>query len=173
MIERKKVVRNIVIVFMITLLFFIVGTPRYQSMKIKSEGFSDLENKLKETVFDNSEIDIKKLTNFDWDECYVFNPYYPSKEVYEKVGVEWTNTKTFIGFLMIHDVENETSNDDQFLIVFKKENKVVLAKIYSLNELPVILKLEDNKFTSSNAKFLVTVSKQYDEGKIKELVLKN
>lgn len=121
----------------------------------------------------NSEIDIKKLTNFDWDECYVFNPYYPSKAVYEKVGTEWTTTNTFIEFLMFHNSENETLNDDQFLIVFKKENTVVLVKRYSLNELPIVFKLDNNKFTSNNAKFSLVISKQYNEEKIKELVLKN
>jgi hypothetical protein len=120
----------------------------------------------------NSEIDIKKLTNFDWDECYVFNPYYPSKAIYEKVGREWTTANTFIEFLMFHNSENETLNDDQFLIVFKKENTVVLVKRYSLNELPIIFKLDNNRVTSNNAKFSVVISKQYNEDKIKELVKK-
>ena len=173
MIDNKIIVRIIGVVFIIIILFFTFGTPRYQSMKTKSEGFSDLETKLKEASTIKSEIDINKLTNFDWDECYVFTPYYPSKAVYEMVGTEWTTSKTFIGFLMSHSEENETVNDDQFLMVFKKANKVVLSKRYSLSELPVIFKLDNYKFTSNNAKFLVTVAKQYDEGKVKELILKN
>ena len=173
MINNKIIVRIIGVVFIIIIIvFFIFGTPRYQSMKTKSEGFSDLATKLKASTT-KSEIDMNKLTNFVWDECYVFTPYYPSKAVYEMVGTEWTTSKTFIGFLMSHSAENETVNDDQFLIVFKKANKVVLAKRYSLSELPVIFKLDNYKFTSNNAKFLVGAAKQYDEGKVKELVLKN
>ena len=103
----------------------------------------------------------------------MFNPYYPSKAAYEKVGTEWTTANTFIEFLMFHNSENETLNDDQFLIVFKKENTVVLVKRYSLNELPIVFKLDNNKFTSNNAKFSLVISKQYNEEKIKELVLKN
>lgn len=170
--KNKKVVNSIVFVFIIV-LFSIVGTPRYQYIKIESEGFLDFENNLKEASIANSEIDIKQLTNFDWDECYVLDPYYPSEEIYEKVGAEWTTAKTFIGFLMFHSIENEIVNEDQFVMVFKKENKVVIAKRYNLKELPVIFKLDNNKFESNNAKFLVTVSKLYDKGEIKELVLKN
>lgn len=172
MLKNKKLVLIVQVIFIITILFCIFGTPRYQSIKVKNESFVDLENKLKEAVNSSTEIDIKKLTGFDWDECYVFTPYYPSKAVYEKVGTEWTSHKTFIGFLMFHNMENETVNDDQYLIVFKKESKVILTARYSLDQLPVIFKLENNRFTSDNAKFIVSVPKQYDEGKIKELVFK-
>jgi hypothetical protein len=172
MTKNKKVVHIIEIGLIVTLLFFIFGTPNYQSIKIKSEGFADLQEKLKRASVSTSEIDINKLTNFLWDDCYVFTPYYPSKLAYKNVGTEWTNAKTFIGFLMSHNWENETVNDEDFLIVFKKDKKVVLAKRYSINQLPVIFKLDNYKFTRNNAKFLVKDSKLYD-GKIKELVLKN
>ena len=117
------------VVLVITILFSIFGTPRYQSIKVKNENFIGLENKLKEAVNTNTEIDIKKLTDFDWDECYVFPPYYSAKQVYEDVGTEWTTCKTFIGFLMFHDIESQTMNDDQFIIVFKKDHKVILSWI--------------------------------------------
>lgn len=169
---NKKVVLIIGAVLVIIILFSIFGTPRYQSIKVKNESFVTLENKLKEAIKTNTEIDINELTNFDWDECYVFTPYYPPKEVYEKVGTEWTTAKTYIGFLLIHDVENQTVNDDQYLIVFKKDNKVILSENYNLNQLPVIFKLDNYTFASNNAKFIVTDTKQYDENKIKELILK-
>ncbi len=168
MIKNKKVVPIIGMIFIVTVLFCIFGTPRYQSMKAKDEGFSNLENKLKQVSITNSVIDISKLTNFDWDECYVFTPYYPPAEIYKKVGTEWTTAKTFIGFIMTHSAENEMLNDEDYLMVFKKGTKVVLSKQYSINELPVIFKLDNYKFTSNKAKFLVT-----NEGKVKRLVLKN
>lgn len=169
---NKKIVSIIGSVLVVIISFFIFGTQRYQSIKVKNESFVNFENKLKEAVNTNTEIDINKLTSFDWDECYVFTPYYPPKAIYEKVGVEWTTTKTFIEFLLVHDSENQTINDDQYMIVFKKDNKVILSAKYSLNQLPVIFKLDNYKVASNNAKFMVTVVKQYDEGKIKELLLK-
>lgn len=169
---NKKVVLIIGAILTVIISFSIFGTPRYQSIKVKNESFVTLENKLKEAINTNAEIDINELTNFDWDECYVFTPYYPSKAIYEKVGVEWTTTKTFIGFLLIHDVENQTINDDQYLIVFKKDNKIILSANYDLNQLPVIFKLDNYTFTSNNVKFIVTDAKQYNETKIKELILK-
>jgi len=172
MVNSKKVVPIIGVVLVIVVLFSVFGTPRYQSIKVKNEKFEGLESKLKAEVNTSTEIDIKELTNFDWDECYVFTPYCSSKEIYEKVGTEWTAYKTFIGFLMFHGIENEIVDDYQQLIVFKKDSKVILSERYSINQLPIIFKLDNYKFTSNNAKFIVTVAKQYDEGKIKELVLR-
>jgi hypothetical protein len=172
MLKSKKVVPIMEVVLVIAILFSVFGTPRYQAIKLKNEIFLDLENKLKEAVNTNTEIDIKKLTDFDWDECYVFPPYYSAKQVYEEVGTEWTICKTFIGFLMFHDIENQTLNEDQYIIVFKKDSKVISSSIYSLNQLPVIFKLDNYRFTSSNSKFIVTIAKQFNDSKIKELILK-
>ncbi|UZW14480.1 hypothetical protein OSC52_01150 [Clostridium pasteurianum] len=169
--KSKKIFPLIGITLII--LFFIFGTPRYQSVKISNESFIVLENKLKEASNTNSEININNLTSFSWDECYVFPPYYPQEMIYEKVGREWTSSETFIEFLMFHNIENQTVNDDQYLIVFKKDNNIVLSKIYDLDQLPVIFKLDKYKFKSNNANFLIKVSNQYDEGKIKELTLKD
>jgi hypothetical protein len=172
MVKYKKAVLITGLGLVIVILFFIFGTPKYQSLKVKYEKFEGLESKLKAEVNTNTEIDIKKLTDFEWDECYVFNPYYPSKQVYEKVGTEWTSFRTFIGFFIFHDIENETVNDNQYLIVFKKDSKVILSKVYSIIQLPIIFKMDNYKFTSNNAKFIVTVAKQYDDGNVKELVLR-
>ena len=171
MLKKKKVVAIIGAFLVISILFLVFGTPRYQSIKIKNKSFVGLENKLKESVKANTEVDMKKLTDFDWDECYVFTPYYPPEEIYEKVGVEWTTTKTYIEFLFFHNLENQIVDDNQYVIVFKKDNKVILSAKYNLNELPIIFMLDNNKFTSSSAKFKVAAAKQYNQGNIKELIL--
>lgn len=172
--KNKRLISIITAVLVIIILFFIFGTPKYQAIKVTSKNFANLENRLKEEVNTNVEIDLKALTDFDWDECFVFPPYSPSAQVYEKVGTEWTKHKTFIGYVIFHGTENETVNDDQYLIVFKKDNKVVLSAVYSLNQLPVIFNLgNSNRLTSNNAKFTVTAAKQYPENKFKELVPKN
>ncbi|WHH58334.1 hypothetical protein [Petroclostridium sp. X23] len=165
----KKTMMVIGIIFII-IFFFIFGTPKYQSMKIKSEDFSDFAIKIKEASKTYSEIDIKKFINFNWDECYVFPPYYPPERVYEKTGTEWTEYKTFIGFLLFHDIEHESVDDSDYLIVFKKDSKVVLSQITSSDELSVIFRLDNFKFASSNAKFLVRDAEQYEGEKIKELI---
>jgi hypothetical protein len=172
MFKSKKVVPLMGVVLIIAILFSIFGTPKYQSIKVKNENFLGLKYKLKEAVNTNTAIDIKKLTDFDWDECYVFPPYYSIEQIYEEVGTEWTICKTFIGFLMFNDIENQTVNEDQYIIVFKKDSKVILSSIYSLNQLPVIFKLDNHMFTSNNSKFIVTIAKQFHDSKIKELILK-
>lgn len=173
MLKRNKKTLVIGVILAIIISFFTFGTPRYQAIKINNINFGEFKNRLKGVISTSTEIDINKLTNFEWDECYVFDPYYPPEAIYEKVGVEWTTTKTFMGFLLFHDAENQTVNDDQYLIVFKKDNKVILSEKYSLSELPVIFKLDNYKVTSENSEFRLIDSKQYDNGKIIELVLKN
>ncbi|WP_406766781.1 hypothetical protein [Candidatus Clostridium radicumherbarum] len=163
----------VALILIIGILFLIFGTPRYQSIRIKNGDFAGLKNKLKEAVNINSEVDIKELADFDWDECYVFAPYFPPEEIYKRVGSEWTTTKTYIEYLLFHNMENQIVNDAQYVVVIKKDSKVILSTKYDLNELPVIFKLDNYKFTSSNFKFIVSVAKQYVEGQIKELSLKN
>lgn len=169
---KKKEISIASAILIIGILFLIFGTPSYQSIRIKSADFIGFKDKLKEMVSRNNEVNIKELTDFDWDEGYVFTPYYPPQEIYNRVGTEWTTTKTYIGYLLFHNTENQTVNDDEYVIVFKKDSKVVLAANYSLNELLVIFKLDDYKFLRNNSKFTVTAAKQYEEGKIKELTVK-
>lgn len=170
--RKRKILMIVGVVLVIAILFLIFGTPRYQSIKLKNKDLGGLEDKLKEAVNTNTEIDISKLTEFDWDECYVFPPYYPSEAIYKKVGAEWTTTKTYVQFLLFHHIENQTVNDDQYIVVFKKDNTVILSAKYSLNQLPIIFKLNNYKFVNSNAKFIVSAAKKYEGGKIKELDLK-
>lgn len=170
MIKSRKPAVIMAVFISIAVLFFIFGTPGYQSMKIRNKSFADTENNIKEACSKNTIIDLKKLTDFDWDECYIFTPYYPSEKVYEKAGTEWTTCRTFIGFLMFHGMENETVSDDQYLIVFKKGSRVILSEKYSLSQLPVIFRPDSCRITVNNARFQVTSSKQYDNSTIKELV---
>lgn len=171
MINKRNAVSIIGAVLVIAMVFSVFGTPTYRAMKLNNENFHEIKNKLKEAVNKNTEVDIKKLTNFKWDECYVFTPYYAPEDIYKKVGVEWTTTKTYMGFLLFHDGENQTTNDDQRVMVFKAGRKVVLSFTYNLNELPVVFKLDNYKFSRGNSKFKVEVAKGYAEGKIKELTL--
>ena len=173
MLRHKRIFHIIGVVFIMLILFFVFGTARYRSMKTGNIGFIAFEKKLMQASAAKSEIDISKITDFNWDECYVFPPYFPSKMVYEKVGTEWTTAKTYIEFLISHSTENDTLNDGEFLMVFKKGNKAIRSRRYSINKLPAIFKLDNYKFTRNNSKFLVNPSKQYNDGKVKELSLKN
>lgn len=170
MIKNRKPAVIIGIFLSIIILFLIFGTPGYQSIKIKNKSFGDTENNIKEACSKNNTIDLKKLTNFDWDECYIFTPYYPSEKVYEKTGTEWTTYRTYIGFLMFHGMENETVSDDQYLIVFKKDSRVILSAKYSLSQLPVIFRPDGCRIIVNNSRFQVTSSKQYNDSRVKELI---
>lgn len=167
--KKKRVLIIAGSLFVVFLLFFIFGTPEYREMKIKNEDFSTLETRLKDACTTKDVVNIAEEANFSWDECYVFPPYYPSEEVYKSVGKEWTSAKTFIEYVMFHNMENEVHSEGQYLIVFKSNGKVVLSTIYNLRDMPIVFNLKDNKFTKDKAKFSIKSSDKYGVSEVKEL----
>ncbi|SHI45694.1 hypothetical protein SAMN02745163_00298 [Clostridium cavendishii DSM 21758] len=151
----KKKYKVLIVLFSILFIFLIIGTPKYNSIKIKNKDFKDSQKTFDESIEKNSEIDINKIVKFEFDEVYIFTPYYPSKSIYEKLNQEWTTCSTYLGYILLHDVENESLNDDEFLMVFKKADKVVATNLYKLNNVKNIVVDGHNKLTKDNAKLVV------------------
>lgn len=60
-----------------------------------------------------NEVDLNALTDFSWEEAYIFQPYTTPEYMTEKLGFKWNNT-IGMGY-----------RDDINLIVFVKDKKVV------------------------------------------------
>lgn len=155
----KRMKNTIILIVGLTIIltgvFMVYGTFYYRSIKINNISTKKFENTLKDKLKSQSSIDIKKCTDFEWDRAYVFPPYHSSNDVYKKVGKEWTNYNTYIGYLLFHDMENKTVSEGQRLIVFTKNDNVILSKIYNLIDLPVIFQVPDYSFTSTDSQFNV------------------
>lgn len=160
--ENKFLIFTLLIISFIG-LFLIFGTPSYQSIKIKAANDNFFKKEIVELSSSNKEIDIKECTDFQWDEFYVFPPYYPNENIFKDVGVKWTERRTYLGYLLFRDMEYEAVSEEQFLIVFKKDDKVILSKIYTTNKIPIIFKDSLNtyaplKVNVKKSKFIVNVN---------------
>jgi hypothetical protein len=60
-------------------------------------------------------LSLKDVTDFDWDEVYVFNPYTTHEEIESQLGFKWSDG----------DRIDLGSRDDINLLVFVKDNRVV------------------------------------------------
>jgi len=128
--NKKTLIYSILVIMCLSGLFLIVGTPHYQSIKITTRNNYYFKNQIIEQARVKQEVDIKECTDFEWDEFYVFPPYYPTASIFEEVGVEWTELRTYLGYLIFNGMEHETVSEGQNLIVFKKGDKIIMSDIY-------------------------------------------
>lgn len=75
----------------------------------------DLEESIFSIVEDenNSEISVGALTDFEWDQAFLFEPYTPEEQMEKELGVEF------------EDPSNLRSRDDIYLLVFMDDGKVI------------------------------------------------
>lgn len=101
----------------------------------------DLRNLIIETVQRSNEIDFSKLTNFRWDDMYIFTPYSKPKDILQENNISTYNPKFNIEI-------NDTIN----MIGFVKSGKLIkfveLPRIYGGIDLtsPIKFSKEDAKF---------------------------
>lgn len=70
-----------------------------------------LEEKL--TQVNNEEIvNLDEVANFEWDNVYIFEPYYPKSSIYKTIGYKWDNI-------------SDDVSDGMNKVVFMKNGKVV------------------------------------------------
>ncbi|OIU71684.1 hypothetical protein [Rossellomorea aquimaris] len=61
----------------------------------------------------NSEITVAPLTDFKWDQAFLFHPYTPQEQMEKQMGVEF------------EDRSNLRSRDDIYLLVFLHDGKAI------------------------------------------------
>ncbi|MCM3005555.1 hypothetical protein [Priestia koreensis] len=76
---------------------------------------TDLEKSINSVVRDKSEseINLKKLTTFEWDKAYLITPYSTQKGIEKQLGIDFK------------DPSNIRMRDDIYLLVFLNKEKVV------------------------------------------------
>ena len=91
-------------------------------------------------------IDISKITDFEWEELFVFRPYTTGNQINESLGIKWSDeTKSSV-------VESESYS----LFVFMDKGKVVLDIFVPRSISKDFGFLEQIKFSKSDAKFIST-----------------
>ena len=101
-----------ILVLALTILIGYIWWEYYNSHKVKED--IELKNEVIKVVQSSKEIDFSKVTNFEWDEIYLFTPYTDSKEILKKDGVKRYNSKL-----------NMEYNDGINIIAFVNSKKII------------------------------------------------
>lgn len=108
--KKKSIV--MILVLALTILIGYIWWEYYNSHKVKED--FELKNEVIKVVQSSKEIDFSKVTNFEWDEIYLFTPYTDSKEILKKDGVKRYNSKL-----------NMEYNDGINIIAFVNSKKII------------------------------------------------
>jgi hypothetical protein len=67
-------------------------------------------------------LELARLTQFQWDEFFVFGPYQPTRAVCERLGLAERDCKSTI--------TRESADDGEMLMVFRTNGKVVHTEMH-------------------------------------------
>ena len=69
-----------------------------------------------------SEVDLKQIVGFSWDELYLYGPYTPREEVCKQFSISTEDCPTVIPF--------DTMDDGIMTMVFRDKGKIVHAELH-------------------------------------------
>lgn len=122
--KKNLVFLSIAIVFVVLFLFSYVP---FLKIKVNNKHTAGFEQKLQEVMMRKEVFDMKDVTDFEWDQMYVFYPYTSRKQMEETVGKKWT-TGSYPGYLLERtQLGNYPIDDESFnKLVFVRGEEVVL-----------------------------------------------
>lgn len=152
--NRNKRIKKTVIINFLVLIFLIISCKK----EIQSNNefpFENIIGKLDKILADSTadkQINIAKLTPFDWEQLYIFKPYTPISIIDSELGYIWSGAeKTFI------------NQEDEFdLLVFTKNDTVVNYIRWYRNK-GDFLKIKQIKYQPANANFIYRKEKFGEE----------
>ena len=155
--NRYRRIKNKVIINFLVFIFLIISCKK----EIQSNNefpFENIAGKLDKVLANNTadkQIDIAKLTPFDWEQLYVFKPYTPIREIDSKLGYIWVEAeKTFI------------NQEEEFdLLVFVKNDTVVNYIRWFRNK-GDFMRIKSLKYSYDSAKFVLKKEKYGGRDKI-------
>jgi len=103
-------------------------------------------------VLADKQIDIAKLTPFDWEQLYIFKPYTPISIIDSKLGYIWSGAeKTFI------------NQEEEFDLLIFTKNDTVVNYIRWFRNKGDFSKINQIKYQPANAKFIYKKEKFGEE----------
>lgn len=67
-------------------------------------------------------VEISRLTDFEWDEMFLLNPYHPTNEVCKRLDLSEVDWKA--------SITKESTDDGEMLLVFRLKGKVVHTEMH-------------------------------------------
>ncbi|WP_141501222.1 hypothetical protein [Paenibacillus luteus] len=125
-----RILNKYVIMAMILGLFIslAVSYGNYRTLKINHLEKAGFIKNLQAAVSQNSQLDLKETTDFEWDTLYMFPPYLSKAEMEKTVGVKWSAEPTYFNYLS-HQLTGEEFpllDDSLHKLVFVRGDDVVL-----------------------------------------------
>lgn len=86
---------------------------------------------MQEAAKQKGTFDLAKLTPFEWDSLLIIPPYIDNNSMYEQVGMEWSTSDTYMGFVMEKAFRTLMLADDSLIderlhrLVFVNDSRVV------------------------------------------------
>lgn len=105
----KEVVKIKKVMLFILIVFVLAGCGSAPTHHKKLE--TTLNHSIEESK--NRTVELITLTNFDWEEAFIFTPYTTEEEMKKKFGFNYK------------DKSNLYMRDDLFLLVFMNEGKAI------------------------------------------------
>ncbi|MCB0803962.1 MAG: hypothetical protein KDB74_12760 [Flavobacteriales bacterium] len=105
-------------------------------------------SKLKSIISSQTEkeivIDIAEITDFDWDELFIFRPYTSGNKINESLGIQWSDEAN----------TSVVGSESYSLFIFMNKGKVVLETFVPRSISKDFGFLEQIKFSRNDAKFI-------------------
>lgn len=95
-----------------------------------------------------TKVDVAKLTEFEWDEFFVFDPYQPKKEVCKRLNLSPSDCESSTAF--------ESISDGEMLMVFRRNGVIVHTEMH-IRWHGDFTPAPDKPFTPQTAVFSVAV----------------
>jgi hypothetical protein len=96
----------------------------------------------------STRVDIANLTNFQWDELFLFSPYQATNEICKRLVLSAVDCKSFI--------TAESTDDGEMLMVFRREGNIVHTEMH-IRWHGDFTPVSDMPFTPRTAVFSVSV----------------
>lgn len=79
---------------------------------------------LKKTIRDEQrqEVVLKNLTSFQWDELFLFDPYFPTDQVCKRLNLDLVECTKLI--------QEESTDDGAMLMVFRNKGRIVHVEMH-------------------------------------------
>lgn len=125
--KRKTIIATVLLIVPLILLLF--SYINFRSLRVENKYYNSFKGELMATVQQDVFFDMNDITPFEWDRMYVIMPYTSKTEMQKIVGIKWTTTDTYIGYLIFDKTwfgEHPLDDDIFHKLVFVKDNKVVL-----------------------------------------------
>jgi len=128
---------KIVLIFILVIALGIIGILGYSHYKN-----THIYNSLAQLIADNDKIELKNVTDFEWDKFFVFAPYSQPDYINETLGFDWSRANP-IGL----------KYDENQLLVFVKNKSVVKDLIFARVDGDFI-ENDKNEYTHDDAVFI-------------------